>query len=297
MHSRNIHKGKYDLELLTKSNPELGPYVKKNKYGNESIDFFNPKAVKSLNKALLLHYYDIEYWDIPSGNLCPPVPGRADYIYHMADLLSSRKINVHSSEIRILDIGVGASCIYPIIGTSTYGWEFVGSETNKASIEAAQNIIDKNTLLQNKLSVRIQKDKQHILNGIVGENETFTACMCNPPFHASSKEDSESSLRKLRNLKKKRNVTAVQNFGGNADELWCEGGERQFVLQLIQESVGFAPNFTWFTCLVSKESNIPIFIRVLKDIKARNVHTIDMGIGNKKSRILAWRFASLKSKR
>ena len=130
LHPRNKHRGRYDFEKLTESNPELAPYVKLNPHNDLSIDFFNPDAVKMLNKALLKQYYDIANWDIPSHYLCPPIPGRADYIHHIADLLGScNKGNIPSgNKIKCLDIGVGANCIYPLIGNKEYGWSFIGCD-------------------------------------------------------------------------------------------------------------------------------------------------------------------------
>jgi len=84
LHPRNKHRERYDFKLLIESSPELAQFVKMNIYNDESIDFFNPDAVKALNKALLKYFYDIENWDIPEGYLCPPIPGRADYIHHIA---------------------------------------------------------------------------------------------------------------------------------------------------------------------------------------------------------------------
>ena len=88
LHPRSKHRNRYDFEKLIEGFPELEPFVKPNKFGDESIDFSDPKAVVTLNKALLKHHYGIENWLIPEGYLCPPIPGRADYIHHIADLLS-----------------------------------------------------------------------------------------------------------------------------------------------------------------------------------------------------------------
>ena len=90
LHPRNKHKGTYDFVELTFKLPELKQYVRPNKYGNDSIDFSNPSAVKTLNKALLKPYYKIDFWDIPDGFLVPPIPGRGDYIHNIADLLKER---------------------------------------------------------------------------------------------------------------------------------------------------------------------------------------------------------------
>ena len=127
LHPRNLHKFRYDFELLSKNYPKLQAFVGTNEYQIETIDFSNPEAVKSLNTALLLTYYDIQGWDIPKNYLCPPIPGRADYIHYIADLLaeSNNGIIPEGEAVQGLDVGVGANCIYPIIGNAVYDWSFV----------------------------------------------------------------------------------------------------------------------------------------------------------------------------
>ena len=75
LHARNLHRSRYDFPQLIKSCPELAPFVRPNPYGDLSINFSDPNAVKMLNKALLKHFYGIDYWDIPKDYLCPPIPG------------------------------------------------------------------------------------------------------------------------------------------------------------------------------------------------------------------------------
>ena len=129
LHPRNKNRERYDLNALIAANPELKAFVKPNKHGDDSVDFANPKAVKILNKALLNHYYGIAYWDFPDSNLCPPIPGRADYIHYLADLLCEHNFgrNPNGVKIKCLDVGVGANCIYPILGVTEYNWNFIGS--------------------------------------------------------------------------------------------------------------------------------------------------------------------------
>ena len=89
LHPRNRHSGRYDFPKLIAACPELGEYVILNPYGKQSIDFANPDAVRVFNRALLRQFYGIQHWDIPAGYLCPPVPGRADYLHGLADLLAA----------------------------------------------------------------------------------------------------------------------------------------------------------------------------------------------------------------
>jgi 23S rRNA (adenine1618-N6)-methyltransferase len=263
-----------------------------NKYGDESIDFFNSQSVKALNKALLIHFYGIQYWDIPDGYLCPPIPGRADYIHHIADVLG--KLNggkiPEGPTMKVLDIGVGANCIYPIIGTKEYGWSFVGSEIDSIAADSANSIINKNEGLSGVIDIRLQKNTKEIFNGIITANEHFDLTLCNPPFHASLAEAKSGTLRKLKNLKQKKVSTPVLNFGGQTTELWCDGGESQFVSNMIQESEKFTHQCLWFSTLISKESNLKHVYFELRKVKATEVKTIEMGQGNKISRIVAWTF-------
>ena len=133
LHPRNPHNAPYDFKALIQSKPQLAPFVHPNKYNSLSIDFSNPEAVLLLNKALLSHFYNIKEYDIPPSHLCPPIPGRADYLHYMADLLAENnqgKIPIGKT-INVLDIGVGANCSYPIIGQSIYRWRFVGSDVEE----------------------------------------------------------------------------------------------------------------------------------------------------------------------
>lgn len=290
MHLRNRHCDRYDFKQLIQSCGELGRFVSVNAYGIESIDFANPQAVKTLNKALLKSFYNID-WDIPNHYLCPPIPGRADYVHYLADLL--KEINPdkafegnQGSATRVLDVGVGANCIYPLIGSREYGWSFVGTEIDPKAIDIAEGIITANNL-NKTIEIRLQKSPSNIFVGVVKDDEVFDISMCNPPFHASKAEAIAGTSRKWKNLGIK---TKDLNFGGQNNELFCDGGEVAFIKTMIKESKN--THCKWFTTLVSKESHLPIIYSALNKEKPKNVKTIDMGQGQKKSRIVAWTFQS-----
>lgn len=292
LHPRNKHRERYDFKLLIGSCPELAQFVKINAYNDESIDFFNPEAVKVLNKSLLKHYYGIDYWDIPPGYLCPPIPGRADYIHHIADLLGScnnGKIPM-GNRIKCLDIGVGANCVYPIIGNKEYGWSFIGADIDPVSIQSAGKIIELNPILKGNVELRLQNNSKDIFNGIIQNEELIDLTVCNPPFHSSFAAARSGTLRKLNNLNSKKLLNPVLNFGGQNSELWCEGGEERFVNDMIHQSRQFATSCFWFSTLISKESNLKSVYKVLGESKAVDIETIPMGQGNKISRIVAWTF-------
>ncbi|MDO6566390.1 23S rRNA (adenine(1618)-N(6))-methyltransferase RlmF [Alteromonas sp. 1_MG-2023] len=313
MHARNLHKDGYPIAALCQAHPALSGYVVDAKSGKKSIDFTNQDAVKTLNAALLIHYYGLKTWDIPNGYLCPPVPGRADYIHGIADILASSNKGVipKGKSVKGLDVGIGANAIYPIIGSQSYGWQFVGSDIDAVSVKSAESIATKNPKLTRLLSVRKQPKKSKIFEGVIQLNEHFTFTMCNPPFHKSAEAAALGSERKAIGLKgnmqkrsgKKPRVDANANtnakpdisniklnFAGTGNELWCEGGELAFIQRMIIESVAYKKQVDWFTCLVSKSEHLKPIETSINYYGATKFLKVDMGQGQKQSRFVAWTF-------
>lgn len=299
LHHRNKHNTRYNFKKLIEQTPELANHVAINKYGVETIDFFNPIAVKLLNASLLKNDYGIETWDIPKGYLCPPIPGRADYIHHIADLLGkddNRRIP-KGENVRCLDIGVGANCIYPIVGVCEYDWTFVGTEIDPVAIKSANAIIKGNNILKNRVSIRQQEDQTSIFSGIIDPDEKYDITISNPPFHASAAEAQSANLRKIKNLKGKQETKPLASFGGQNNELWCPGGELRFIKNMVKQSKDFGTEVLWFSTLVSKHGNLKDIYLALKKVEAYEVKTIPMGQGNKSSRIVAWTFHNTNRRR
>ncbi|MDL0433627.1 23S rRNA (adenine(1618)-N(6))-methyltransferase RlmF [Marinobacter sp. TBZ242] len=291
LHPRNLHNHGYDFPALIKSHPALAPHVKPNAHGELSIDFADPLAVKTLNAALLNRYYNIADWDIPEGALCPPIPGRADYIHYVADLPGPEQ-----PDIKLLDIGTGANGIYPLLACQIYGWECVGSDINTQSIENVATIIANNPALKERFTLRTQPDKNHIFEGIIQPGEFFDVSVCNPPFHASPDEALKGSRLKLNNLARSRGEQKAKtdsptlNFGGLGAELWCKGGEQLFLKKLIRESQVYSTQCRWFTSLVSKADNVKPAKKLIRKLGALDIREIEMKQGNKITRVLAWTF-------
>lgn len=290
LHPRNKHKLRYDFPELIANCSDLSQYVAENQFQQLSIDFKNPEAVKALNKALLKYFYSVKLWDIPDGYLCPPIPGRADYLHYMADLLAVTNAGTIplGKMVKVLDIGVGANCIYPLIGTREYGWSFVGSDIDALAIRSAQNIVAANSL-SDLITIRKQSSVRKIFSGLIKRGEVFDLTICNPPFHGSLKEATAGTERKWKNLGKPKAGSKL-NFGGQNNELWCEGGEEKFVCRMIEESAQFSTSSLWFTSLISKKETLSGCYQALKKVKASAIHTINMSQGQKSSRILAWTF-------
>jgi len=287
-----------------------------------TIKFADPNAVRALNTALLVADYNIKpnYADILPGNaLIPPVPGRADYIHHVADLLGQEHGNIpERSSVRGLDIGTGASVIYPLIATSAYGWSMIASEINPPSLQSARRIIEENDL-ENLIDLRQQESKENIFDGIWKPNEDIDFVMCNPPFFPSLEAFQAENARKIKGLarggmnKRSRHlskanevqknevpVSSSNNFGGTDSELWCKGGEVSFVRRMIDESKSkrYRHKFLWCTSLVSRESNFQRIEKYLRNnAQPADVRRISFGAGKKSASILAWTFLNSNERR
>lgn len=295
LHPRNLHRDRYDFELLVQTNPKLKNFVQKVKVTDKlTIDFDNPKAVKSLNESLLMHYYHVQNWDIPEDFLCPPIPGRADYIHYIADLLQGNHSEIPKGpSVKGLDIGVGANCIYPLIGSSVYNWSFVASDTNMKALENCAKILENNPEIAKNISLQQQLNSRFIFKDIIEPQDQFHFTMCNPPFHQSAEEAKKGTIRKLNNLGLQKNVSnKTLNFGGISDELWCDGGELKFITQMIFESAKYPQQVMWFTTLVSKKEHLKSLMKVLEKVNPVQLKVIEMQQGQKNSQILAWSFLS-----
>lgn len=275
MHPRNRFRTGYDVQAR----------------GEDTINFADPGAVMALNQTLLKDAYGLR-WSIPRGALCPPVPSRSDDIHHLADLLSGGDAAAipRGRAVRVLDIGTGANCIYPLIGASEYGWSVVGTEIDRAAMHWARQIVRVNSPVASLIECRLQPSSAACFVGVVKPGERFAASMCNPPFHASAEDAAEGARKKRRNLGLATSTPAL-NFGGQAGELWCPGGEVGFIQRLIAESAARPRLCRWFTTLVSKREHLKRLLHSLTHVGVTDAKVIDMAQGQKKSRMLAWTFS------
>ena len=187
-----------------------------------------------------------------------------------------------------LDVGVGANCIYPILGHVLYGWSFLGTDIDPKALENCVRIIESNPQLAEAISLQQQANNRAIFKDVLLPEDKFAFTMCNPPFHASPTEAQKAASRKTSNL----NTDDRLNFGGQSTELWCEGGEIGFITQMIYESAKFPMQVLWFTTLVSKNANLKQIYKILNKVNAAKIETVEMAQGQKTSRFVAWTFQS-----
>lgn len=273
--------------MLIRNYEALKPHVFVNEFETQTINFSDPEAVKALNTALLITYYKVKYWEFPDDNLCPPIPSRADYMHHLSDLLRHSNLE---TDVKILDIGVGATCIYPLLGNALFNWKFVGVDIDEKSLQIAKAIID-NNFLANVIELRHQIDYRNILKRVIEPSDRFTASVCNPPFFKSQAEALEATKTKLKGLGMPTDK-AVRNFSGTPKELCYAGGEKAFLHNYLYESSHYKQHCFWYTSLVSNVSHVRSMEASLKKLGATEFQVLDMNQGNKVSRVVAWSFLS-----
>ncbi len=284
LHVRNPHRNGYDFELLTEYIPELRDRLVRRSDGGTTIDFSKQRDVFLLNRALLFAHYKIRYWKLPDAYLCPGVPGRVDYLLYLSQLAG--KSVPKGENIRLLDIGTGASCIYPLLANRLFGWSSAASDIDKIAINFALENVDKNDL-SSKIKVLKQSDSNSYFNGIISEGERFDFTICNPPFFKNRKDAEAANIRKNKNLKGSKKSSL--NFGGKSHELWVKGGELAFIKSMILESRSYQKQVYWFSSLVSDRRNLKSLTRTLQQTTA-DYQLIEMQHGLKKIHALAWTF-------
>lgn len=287
LHPRNQHADGYDFVRLIADSPELGAVTTINPAGQTTINFQDVDAIRMLNRALLKTHYNIDFWDIPAHFLCPPIPGRVDYIHYLADLLadSNNQQIPRGRHIKALDIGTGASLVYPLTGQSEYGWHFTGVDIDADALKSAREICQSNKL---DITLRQQNIAENIFRGVIEPHDMFHITMCNPPFHASIEQANKGTMRKWRNLGKGHSNKL--NFGGQNAELWYPGGEIKFIANMVKQSMECADQCLWFTSLVSKKDNLQPLYRILRKAKVADFKVVDMAQGQKTSRFIAWTY-------
>lgn len=287
MHPDNPFEKEYNFNGLIQSHPKLSEFIIVGKSDRKSIDFGDSKAIIALNTALLKRTFDVN-WELKPGHLCPALPGRLDYLIHVKDLLDAPS----KKPITMLDIGTGASLIYPLLATAAFDWNCTASEVDIDSIEFAKKLLLLNPNLKTT-TLRNQRFKSKIFHHVMEENDYFDLVVCNPPFYKTQSEAEQRNIRKNKNLHNNESIS--HNFGGHSNELWYKGGEEAFIKTMASESASYGSQVGWFTCLISNSEHVKILKRYVRKANPTELRVVEMEQGNKKSRFIAWTFKTPKS--
>ena len=110
-----------------------------------SLDWKDPAALLALTRCLLKADFGLPSFHLPSGHLCPPVPQRLSYVRWVAALLEEQGPQGHRGR-RGVDVGCGASCIFPLLSVRCFGHDFVATDCDAAALRSAQRNVRDNGL-------------------------------------------------------------------------------------------------------------------------------------------------------
>lgn len=232
-----------DFVVLANKFDDFRRFVRLHKDGNGSIDYTDPLALREYTRISLLLGFNLIV-RIPPANLIPRVPNRLDYLCWIHELLRKHlNVNEANERIRGLDIGTGACAIYPLLGHRCFGFDFVGTDINSDSVEAAEENVKANKIASENISIRLNPDASAIFTGknLLHPDDRFHFCMCNPPFFADADEKLANNLNCV--IQPHEEVTT--------------GGEISFVTRMISESLLSVPRnkILLYTSLLGKESS------------------------------------------
>ncbi|KAK2002116.1 hypothetical protein LX36DRAFT_667458 [Colletotrichum falcatum] len=265
---------------MGREDPSFGAMLKR---GN--LDFNDPAAVMQLTKSLLKRDFGLEI-ELPEDRLCPPVPNRHNYILWLKGLLDSTTYDDPDRKIIGLDIGTGASCIYPLLGCTQRPWSFFATDIDPKSLSCAKRNVELNNL-QNRISVvaRAPQDRLVPLDELGVEALGFV--MTNPPFYTSERDLADSSRQKSRPPS-----TACT---GAPVEMVTDGGEVGFVGRVLDESLALRGRVQWYTSMFGKQSSLEAFVGALRDRAVDNYAVAEFVQGNKTRRwAVAWSFGPMR---
>ena len=149
---------------------------------------------RELTRALLKEDFHIE-WTIPDNHLCPGITGHINYLNEIHELLAvDPDYSKKESAITGIDVGTGASCIYPLLGHCLYTWKFIATDVDPESIANSQYLIDVNHLHQSIRCIQRQKES-YMFKDLLEKESSVSFTMCNPPFFSSSDEVRKSDSK------------------------------------------------------------------------------------------------------
>ncbi|XP_071502372.1 RNA N(6)-adenosine-methyltransferase mettl16-like [Diadema antillarum] len=285
MHPRNRYKdNRPSFEELARKYPEFGKHVVRNQSGSATLDFHNAESLKALTCTLLKEDFGLNV-ELPLDRLIPTLSLRLNYIHWIEDLFASSGHN--SGPVVGIDIGCGASCIYPLLGAQMNGWEFLASEVDALAIHYARENVARNELT-NKITV-VETSEDAMFKGLLerapSRRDHYSFTMCNPPFFGNLLEaQGIMASRSAARPEPKTVSTAAEQ------EMIADGGEVEFVRRMITESLHLREHVMWYTSMLGKKSSLVVLREELHRCKIRNVTFTEFCQGRTMRWGIAWTF-------
>ncbi|XP_038228306.1 RNA N6-adenosine-methyltransferase METTL16 [Dermochelys coriacea] len=283
MHARNRYRDKPpDFAYLASRYPAFRQHVQTSLSGRASLNFKDPEAVRALTCTLLKEDFGLTI-DIPLERLIPTVPLRLNYIHWVEDLIGHQDGDKQVLR-RGIDIGTGASCIYPLLGATLNGWYFLATEVDDMCFNYAKKNVEQNNLSDLIKVVKVPQ-KTLLMDALKEESEIiYDFCMCNPPFFANQLEAKGVNSRNPR-----RPPPSSVNTGG-ITEIMAEGGELEFVKRIIHDSLQLKKRLRWYSCMLGKKCSLAPLKEELRIQGVPKVTHTEFCQGRTMRWALAWSF-------
>ncbi|WVW82082.1 hypothetical protein I302_104087 [Kwoniella bestiolae CBS 10118] len=288
MHRDNPYLTKKpDFARLASRFPDFAQYVTISEEGYASIDFQNPAALRSLTRCLLKEDWDLDV-GLREDRLCPTLTNRLDYLLHVLDLEPYLAASPSSRPLRVLDIGTGATAIYPILlHRLRPDAQITATELDELSYNHSLSVLSQNSIPSSSINAVHAPSAEPILFPILdNEREEWDLTICNPPFFGSEEEMKEGQEGK--ELGAHAAPTAANN------ELITPGGEIAFVGKMIKESLKIGERCRWYTSLIGKYSSLTPLIELLREHKIDNYLLKSIKQSKTTRWILGWSYSSIR---
>nr|CAI5844292.1 unnamed protein product [Callosobruchus analis] len=277
MHPRNIYKTPPEFKQLVTQFPEFKEFLKLDITGKLILDFKDTKSLRGLSQTLLKKDFGLDV-EMPLNKLIPTIPLRLNYILWLEDLLS---LTGKKEAIKGIDIGTGASCVYPLIAAKKNKWSMVATEVDDDSIKCAEQNVKRNGL-DSLISV-VKVNEESILKEVATED--FDFCMCNPPFFGSVHE-----LNPYYSARKTSRPRPKNSFCATVNEVVVKGGEVEFVSRLINESKELGTKIKIYTTMIGHKNSLPLLKKLLREVEVKSFSEAELCQGNTTRWGLAWTF-------
>ena len=290
MHPRNRYKDRPpDFTALARGDAAFARLL----LPGGQLDWSSPRSMTELCRVLLWHDFGVR-WELPPDRLCPTVPSRLNYLLWLEDLLALPRTGDggRGGETAVppplgVDIGTGASCIYPLLGVAQLGWRFIATEIDPVSLGAARRNVSLNSW-EESIDVRAVSAPEELagtscqeaplLLGVLRADERVAFCMCNPPFYDEAEYPPSPAAQHA-------------PCAASHSEQFAPGGEVGFVLRLIRESQQLGTQVGWYSSLLGRKASLRPLLSALRKARASRVRTTELSQGVTLRWVVAWSFA------
>lgn len=278
MHRRNIFRKEPDFKKLVYDYHELKQFMTVGSKDKLKFDFKNPNALRALTCALLHGYFQKEI-EIPNDRMIPAVPQRLNYICWIEDLVKLLENQVYDLSVIGIDIGTGASCIFPILSCHRNpSWNMIGIEADAKSYGVACENVNRNYMGDKICILRISPDST--LNDILCmANGPITFIMCNPPFFEEeygvtlevypTVSGSNSGNSNSNNISFGRPKSSSNT--SDRIESVVSGGEIAFVGRILEQSRHLKEEVAIYSSMLGRKQSLTHFKQTLSSMNEDNL--------------------------